>query len=131
MEEDQEVVNYREEILRLVAEGKIQHTTKYVEKASDETLEKIYKGYLAKQLDETNEQITNTLIKQLSDLMTSFELIEDGEELEGDLGNNELFKRDIKNMLCYVTPYIPLVGLVCGGICLGKHILEKRANQQE
>ena len=33
-----DTVNYREEILRLVAEGKIKHTTKFVEKASDETL---------------------------------------------------------------------------------------------
>ena len=65
------------------------------------------------------------LIKQLSDLMTSLELVEDGEDLEEDLGNNELFKRDIKNILCYITPYIPLVGLVCGGICLGKHILKR------
>ena len=122
--------NYREEILKLVAKGKIKHTTKYVEKASDETLEKIYKSYVAKQLDEVNEQITTTLIKQLSDLMTSLELIEDGEELENDLENNELLKRDVKHMLCYVTPYVPLIGLVCGGICLGKHILKKRANQQ-
>ena len=62
MEENQEEeINYREEILRLVAEGKIKHTTKYVEKASDETLGKIYKSYVAKQLDETNEQVTNTL----------------------------------------------------------------------
>ena len=125
-------VNYREEILRLVAEGKIKHTTKYVEKASDETLEKIYKSYVAKQLDEVNEQITATLVKQLSDLMTSLELIEDGDELENDLENNELLKRDVKSMLCYVTPYVPLIGLVCGGICLGKHILKKRtANQQD
>ena len=132
MEEDQEaMVNYLEEVLRLVAEGKIKHTTRYVKKASDETLEKIYKNYLAKQLDETNEQITNTLIKQLSDLMTSLELVEDGSDLEGDLEGNELFKRDVKNILCYGTPYIPLTGLVCGGICLGKHILKKRANQQE
>ena len=124
-------MNYREEILRLVTEGKIKHTMKYVQKASDETLEKIYKNYVTKQLDEVNEQITTTFIKQLSDLMTSLELIEDGEDLETDLENNELLKRDMKNMLCHVTPYIPLVGLVCGGICLGKHILKKMANQQE
>ena len=66
-------------------------------------------------MDETNEQITNTLIKQLSDLMVSLELVEDGSDLEGDLEGNELFKRDGKNMLSYITPYIPLVGLVCGG----------------
>ena len=123
---ENQTVNYREEVLRLVIEGKIKRPTKYVEKASDETLEKIYKNYIVKQLEETNEQITNTLIKQLSDLMTSLELIEDGEELESDLGNNKLFKRDVKNVLSYVTPYIPLVGLACGVICLGKHIMKNR-----
>ena len=43
--------------------------------------------------------------------MTSLELIDDGEDLERDL-ENELLKRDVKNVLSYVTPYIPLVGLV-------------------
>ena len=122
-----DTVNYREEILRLVAEGKIKHTTKFIEKASDETLEKIYKGYIAKQLDETNE-ITSTLIGQLSELLTSLELVENGEDLKGELEGNEIFKRDAKNILCYVAPYIPLIGLACGEICLEKHILRKRAN---
>ena len=121
-----ETVNYREEVLRLVAEGKIKQTTKYVEKASDETLEKIYKNYLTKQLDETNEHIADTLIKQLSELMTSLELVDDGESLEKELENNEPFKRDVKNILCYITPYIPFVGLVCGGICLGKHVMKRK-----
>ena len=121
-------MNYWEEILRLVAEGKIKHTTNFVEKAFDETLEKIYKGYIAKQLDETNEKIT--LIGQLSELLTSLELVEDGEESKGELEGNEIFKRDVKNILCYVTPYIPLIGLACGGICLGKHILRKRATRR-
>ena len=115
-------VNYREEILRLVAEGKIKHTTKYVEKASDETLKKIYKSYVAQQLDETNEQITNTLITQLSELLTSLELVEQSEELKDDLESNKLFKRNVKNILSHVTPYIPLIGLACGAICVGKHI---------
>ena len=125
----EEEVNYKDEVLRLVAEGKIKHTTKYVEKASDETLEKIYKNYLTKQLDETNEKIADTLIKQLSDLMTSLKLVEDGEALEKDLEGNELLKRDVKNVLCYITPYIPFVGLVCGGVCLGKHIMKKRSEE--
>ena len=124
-------MNYREEILRLVAEGKIKHKTKFIEKASDETLEKIYKGHIAKQLDETNEKITSTLIGQLSELLTSLELVEDGEDLKGELEGNEILKRDVKNILCYVAPYIPLIGLACGGICLGKHILRKRASKEE
>ena len=88
-----ETGNYREEVLRLIAEGKIKHTTKYVEKPSDETVEKVYKNYLTKQLDETNDHIADTLIKQLSELMKS---------LEKDLGNNELLKRDVKK---YPVPH--------------------------
>ena len=129
-EEEVETINYREEVLRLVAEGKIKQTTKSIEKASGETLEKIYKNYLAKQLDETNEHITDTLIKQLSELMTSLELVDDGEFLEKDLESNELFKRDVKNILCYITPYIPFVGLVCGGICLGKHVMKRKKPEE-
>ena len=125
-DEKEEIINYREEVLRLVEEGKIKHTRKYIEKKSDESLEKIYKNYIAKQLDETNEQITNTLIDQLSELLTSLEMVEEKEELKDDLKGNELFKRDVKNMLSYVTPYVPLIGLACGAICLGKHVLKTR-----
>ena len=130
-EEETQEVKCRGEVLRLVAEGKIKQTTKYVEKASEETLEKIYKRYLAKQLDETNERIANTLIKQFSELMTSLELVDDRESLEKDLENNELFKRDVKNILCYITPYIPFVGLVCGGICIGKHVMKREQPKEE
>ena len=42
MSEEQDV-NYRDEVLRLVNEGKIKHTTKHVEKASDKTMEKFTK----------------------------------------------------------------------------------------
>ena len=125
-EEEVETINYREEVLRLVSEGKIKQTAKSIEKAPDEILEKIYKNYLAKQLDETNEHIADTLIKQLSELMTSLELVDDGESLEKDLESNELLKRDVKNILSYITPYIPLIGLVCGGICLGKHVMKRK-----
>ena len=99
-EEGRETVNYREEVLRLVAEGEIRHTAKYGEKSPDEKVEKIYRDYIAKNLEETNDHITSTLIKQLSGLMTTLELVEDGADLEKDLENNEHFKRDL-------TPYIP------------------------
>ena len=108
---EEENVNYRDELLRLVAEGKIRHTTKYVGKASDETVEKIYKNYMAKQMDETNEVVTNTLVKQISDLMIYLELVENDNSLERDLDNNEPFKKDVKEFVGMITPYIPYVGL--------------------
>ena len=120
-EEEGETVNYREEVLRLVAEGKIKHTTKYVEKASDETVEKIYKSYLMKQLDETNDHIADTLIKQLYELMTSLELIDDGESLEKDLEKYPVLHNTVHSVC----------GIGVRGICLGKHVMKKRVNQQE
>ena len=128
MSEEQETINFREEVLRLVNEGKIKHTTKYVEKQSDETLGKIYKNYLAKQLDETNEHVADTLIRQISELMTQLDLVDvnDKESLKKDLGDSELFKRDVKNVLSYVTPYIPYVGLICCGICITKYVIRRK-----
>lgn len=99
-------------------------------RASDETLEKIYKNYIVKQLDETNERIANTLIKRLTELMESLELIDDGESLEKDLKDDELFKRDVKNILGYITPYLPFVGLTSGGIKIGKYMMKKKDNQR-
>ena len=131
MSEEQETINFREEVLRLVNEGKIKHTSKYVEKATDETLEKIYKNYLAKQLDETNEHVADTLIRQISELMTQLDLVDvnDKESLKKDLGDSDLFKRDVKNVLGYVTPYIPFVGLICGGICITKYVVRKKTEK--
>ena len=73
------------------------------------------------------------LIKQLSELMTSLELVnvDDRESFKKDLGDNELFKRDVKNALSYVTPYIPFVGLVCGGICIAKYVMKRKRESPE
>ena len=92
-----EEVNHKEKLLQLVAEKKIRHTAKYIESTTtDEMLEKIYNDYQRKQLDETNEKIANKLIKQVSGLMESLELVEDSESLKKDLEDNELLKRDVK-----------------------------------
>ena len=65
-------------------------------------------------MDETNKIVTNTLVKQISDLMIYLELVENDDSLEKDLDNNEPFKKDVKEFVGLITPYIPCVGLVCG-----------------
>ena len=117
MEDEQTI--YREELLRLVAEKKIKHTAKYIENATEETLKKIYEDYQSKELDEVNEKVTDVLITKFSELMVKLDLVKDNVSLEDDLGKNELFKRDVKRMIGYLTPYVPLVGLVSGGITVG------------
>ena len=86
---------------------------------------------MTKQLDETNEVVTGTLVKQISDLMIYLELVENDDSLEKDLDNNEPFKKDVKEFVGLITPYIPYVGLVCGGICIGKHVCKKRFKENK
>ena len=121
---------YREELLRLVAEKKIKHTSKYIENATEETLKKIYDEYQSKELDEVNEKVTDVHITKFSELMVKLDLVKDNVSLEDDLGKNELFKRDVKRMIGYLTPYVPLVGLVSGGITVGAHVADKKLNPE-
>ena len=122
---------YKEELLRLVSEKKIKHTAKYIENATEETLKKIYEDYQSKELDEVNEKVTDVLITKLSELMANLDLVKDNVSLENDLSKNELFKRDVKRIIGYLTPYVPLVGLVSGGITVGEHVADKKLNPEE
>ena len=122
---------YKEELLRLVAEKKIKHTAKYIENATEETLKKIYEDYQSKALDKVNEQVADVLITKLSELMANLDLVEDNVSLEDDLSKNELFKRDVKRIIGYLTPYVPLVGLIFGGITVGAYVAYKKLNSKE
>ena len=108
--------------------NKIKHTAKYIEKATDETLKKIYGEYQRQELDEVNEQVTGLIISKISELMDNLELVKDNKLLENDLTKNELFKRDVKKMIGYLTPYIQMVGLISGRITVGAHVADKKLN---
>ena len=121
---------YKEELLRIVSEKKIKHTAKYIENATEETLKKIYDEYQRQELDEVNEKVTGVLITKISELMMKLDLVKDNVSLEDDLGKNELFKREVKMIVGYLTPYVPLVGLVSGGITVGAHVADKKLNPE-
>ena len=57
--------------------------------------------------------------------MTTLELVDDDAALKGDLDEIKICKRDAKKIVGYVMPYIPLIGLVCGGICVAAHVMKK------
>ena len=78
-----------------------------------------------------NEKITDVLITKLSELMVNFDLVKDNVSLEDDLAKNELFKRNVRRIIGYLTPYVPMVGLICGGITVGAHVAGKKFNPKE
>ena len=119
----------RSELITLAEKHEIKHSVAYIKKASHSALEKIKGEYERKQLEETNEYLTETLMGKLSEFMEVVNMIDDAKSMEEELVHNKMVKRDRKNILGYVTPYIPLIGLVCGVSIVGKHMYNRKPEQ--
>ena len=121
----------RAELITLAEKHEIKHSVNYIKKASQSALEKIKEDYERKQLEETNEYLSETLMGKLSEFMESADMIDDAKSLEEELARNKMVKRDLKNILGHITPYIPLIGLVCGATIVGKHVYNKKPTEPE
>ncbi len=121
----------RAELITLAEKHEIKHSVNYIKKASQSALEKIKEDYERKQLEETNEYLSETLMGKLSEFMESADMIDDAKSLEEELARNKMVKRDLKNILGHITPYIPLIGLVCGATIVGKHLYNKKPTEDK
>ncbi len=61
----------------------------YIKKASHSALEKIKGEYERKQLKETNEYLSETLMGKLSEFMEGFDMIDDAKSMEEELTRNK------------------------------------------
>ena len=118
-----QIQSVRAELITLAEKGEIKQSVAYIKKASQGALEKIKGDYERKQLEETNEYISETLMGKLSELMEATNMIDDAKSMEEELVHNKMVKRDLKNILGHITPYIPRIGLVYGVTIVWKHML--------
>ncbi len=125
-----QIQNVRIELITLAEKGEIKHSVDYIKKARYSALEKIKGDYERKQLEETNEYVSETLMGKLSEFMEATNMIDDAKSMEEELLHNKMVKRDLKSILGHITPYIPLIGLVCGATIVGKHIYNKKPAEQ-
>ena len=121
----------RSELITLTEKREIKHSVAYIKKASYSALEKIKEEYERKQLQETNEYLSETLMEKLSEFMEGVNMIDNAKSMEEELLHNKMVKRDLKNILGYVTPYIPLIGLVCGISIVGKHMYNRKTETNQ
>ena len=63
--------------------------------------------------------------------MKSLEAVKNNVALKNHLVKNKLLKSDVKKLICFITPYITMVGLLCGRVTMGAHIVEKRCSKNE
>ena len=85
----------------------------------------------AQQLDEANGQLADILVSKFSELMEQLELVKSKCELEKDLTKNELLRKDIKKIVGYITPFVPFIGIISGGITVGGHVISKKTEGTE
>ncbi len=126
-----QIQSVRAELITLAEKGEIKQGVAYIKKASHGALEKIKGDYERKQLEKTNEYISETLMGKLSEFMEATNMIDDAKSMEEELVHNKMVKRDLKNILGHITPYIPLIGLVCGVTIVGKHVYNKKPAEPE
>ena len=121
----------RKNLLSLAEKHEIKHSVTYIKKASHSASEKIEGEYERKQFQETNEYLSETLMGKLSEFVEGANMIDDAKSMEEELLHNKMIKRDLKNIIGYVTPYIPLIGLVCGVFIVGKHVLNRKPQEDQ
>ncbi len=121
-----DIQSLRNELITLGEKHEIKHSVAYIKEASHSALEKIKGEYERKQLEETNEYLSETVMGKLSEFMEGVNMIDDAKKMEEELLHNKMVKRDLKNIVRYVTPYIPLIGLLCGISIVGKHVYNRK-----
>ena len=75
-----------------------------------------------------NEFITDSLISKFAETLGGLNAIESSEELSKELGKDELLRRDVCYVVEILSPYIPFIGFLSGGITTAKHICKHREN---
>ncbi len=94
-----QIQSVRAELITLAEKGEIKQGVAYIlhkVKASHSALEKIKGDYERKQLEETNEYISETLMGKLSEFMEATNMIDDAKSMEEELVHNKMVKRDLK-----------------------------------
>ena len=121
-----EVMKKREELIKLSEDGEISQSVQNLKKSSDKVILKIYAEYEVKQAEKANLFLTDLLISMFADLLGGLGAIESSNELEKELTNDKLLWRDLKSVVEKFTPFLPYLGILSGGVTVGKHVVKKQ-----
>ena len=114
------------ELIRLSEDGEIEQSVKCIKKASEKVIRKLYSVYELKQAEKANCFLTDVLISKFSDLLGGLDAIESSEELDEELENDQLLRRDVKKLVQRITPFLPFLGIISGGATVGKHLIKHK-----
>ena len=63
--------------------------------------------------------------------MGGLDAIESSEELEKELKSDKLLRRDVKSIVEKLTPFLSFLGIISGGVTVGKHVIKHKSSDNE
>ena len=116
----------RMKMIQLSEIGEVSQSVKYIKKASDKVICKLYAEYLYKEQDKTNAVLADTLIVKFADLLEMLNTVPSAKDLAMELKEDKLLQGNAKTAITFIAPFIPFIGLVTGGATVGKHVMRKK-----
>jgi hypothetical protein len=127
--ENTEIEDSRAELIRLSNAGEIKQSESYLKKASGKVIMKVRREYITAQREKANVVLAEALIEKFSDLMEAINMVDSGNELREELNQDKLFRSDVKSVVAKLSPYIPYLGIVSGGVTTVKHVYRRTPEQ--
>ena len=121
----------RMKMIQLSEIGEVSQSIKYIKKASDKVICKLYAEYIYKEQDKTNAVLADTLIVKFADLLEMLNTVPSAKDLALELKEDKLLQGNVKTAINFIAPFIPFIGLVTGGATVGKHVMRKQNEKSE
>ncbi len=115
--DNNEVERKRSELISWIKQGnKLSKTIKQLEKSLPNVIEKVYDEWMTERNEKASAALCDLVIGKFALLLGGLDAIEDPKTLEEQLKSDELLRTDIERMTMSIAPYIPIIGILSGGL---------------
>ena len=125
-DDNPQVDQKRMKMIQLAEIGEVSQSVKYIKKASDKIICKLYAEYIYREQDKTNAVLVDTLIVKFADLLEMLNTVPSAKDLAVELKEDKLLQGNVKTAITFIAPFIPFIGLITGGATAGKHVMRKQ-----
>ena len=117
----------RMKMVQLAETGEISQGVKYIKKASEKIICRLYADYILREQEKTNAVLADTIIVKFADLLEMLDTVPSATDLAVELKEDKLLQGNVKTAITFIAPFIPFIGLITGGATVGKHVMRKKS----
>ncbi len=115
--DNNEVERKRSELVSWIKQGnKLSKTIKQLEKSSLNVIKKLYNEWMTERNEKASSALCDLVINKFTFFLGGLDTIGDRKTLEEGLKSNELPRADFERITMTIALYIPLIGILSGGM---------------